>query len=361
MSSVTLVAPDTFVFEHGDTRLRFEGASERIVVPGGEDRAGRASSAVHAALQKHPGQIAVGALPFDIARSATLIVPERVSDAPAGAPEATPTQARVTPVPAPTAYLRAVAEATAAIAAGELNKVVLARMLVVQSEIPFDGASILSRLREREPNAYVFAVQGFIGATPELLVARRGRTVVSRPLAGTARRHADPALDNEAATSLASSPKDLAEHAFVVEAIVSALEPICSDVRVDGPHPVATGAMWHLGTRIEGTLQDPSMTSLDVAGLLHPTPAVCGTPTDSARAFIAGHEGFDRTLYAGLVGWQDASGDGEWAVALRCAEVREKIATLFAGAGIVAASDPERELAETDAKFDVMLRALGAR
>lgn len=365
MSASTLVAPDTFVFEHHTTRLRFEGARERIVVAGGDGRAARASAAVATALASiasdaTPGAVAVGALPFDQARPATLVIPDRVASPREVSDDAELTSIRVTPVPTPDSYRRAAHAATAAIAAGTLRKVVLARMLVVQSETAFDSGVILDRLRAREPNAYVFAAQGFIGATPELLVSRRGRAVVSHPLAGTARRSMDAAEDADAAAALLSSAKDLAEHAFVVDAIASALEPLCTSITAVGPEPVATGAMWHLGTRIEATLRDPATTSLELAGALHPTPAVCGTPRDAALRFIAEHEGFDRTLYAGLVGWQDPTGDGEWAVALRCAEVRERMATLFAGAGIVSGSDPARELAETDAKFDVMLRALGA-
>lgn len=354
-------AIETFVFEHASTRLRCEGVAERIVVPGGPDRAARASASVARALAGHPdGAIAVGALPFDEDRPAVLVVPERTVAAPPPSVAASPGSApRVTAVPAREGYARAVAAATDAIRDGALRKVVLARMLVVQSESPLDAEVVLDRLREAEPDAYIFAAQGFVGATPELLVARHGTRVTSRPLAGTARRGSTPQESAAAAAALLMSDKDVAEHGFVADAIIEALRPLCTSLHAVGPEPVATGALWHLGTRLDGTLRDPAPTALEIAGALHPAPAVCGTPTADARAFIAAHEGFDRTLYTGLVGWQDAHGDGEWAIALRCAEVRDRIATLFAGAGIVTGSDPDAELAETDAKFAVMLRALG--
>ncbi|MGZ4242325.1 MAG: isochorismate synthase, partial [Actinomycetota bacterium] len=195
--------------------------------------------------------------------------------------------------------------------------------------------------------------------SPELLVARTGDRVRARPLAGTAARGRDTASDDAAGRALLASAKDRGEHALVVDAVRAALEPVCARLDMDpAPGLLATSKVWHLATELRGTLAE-RLDALSLAARLHPTPAVCGTPRDAARAAITELEQIERTLYAGLVGWTDATGDGEWAVVLRCAEMQGRIALLFAGAGVVADSDPEAELAETDAKFRSMLEALG--
>ncbi|NUP81508.1 MAG: isochorismate synthase, partial [Nonomuraea sp.] len=173
-------------------------------------------------------------------------------------------------------------------------------------------------------------------------------------------RSADPAEDRRRAAALAASAKDLREHRLVVADVADALAPYCAGLRVPAtPELTSTEAMWHLSTRITGTLRDPDVRALTLAAALHPTPAVCGTPEPGARRVIEALEPFDRGFYAGLAGWTDAAGDGEWAVAIRCAEVAEHTLRLYAGAGIVTGSDPDAELAETSAKFRTMLRALG--
>jgi isochorismate synthase len=232
-------------------------------------------------------------------------------------------------------------------------------MLIAQSDHEFDRRALLARLRAAEPDAFTFAAGGFIGASPELLVARSGDRVRARPLAGTIARRSDAGEDQVAAKGLLESKKDRAEHALVVEAVRNALAPACTTLEIDPhPHTLATSKVWHLATNVSGRLR-ASVDALALASLLHPTPAVCGTPREAARAVIRELEQIERALYAGLVGWVDAHGDGEWAVVLRCAEMQGRIALLFAGAGIVADSDPEAELAETDAKFRSMLEALG--
>ncbi|MBI4729709.1 MAG: isochorismate synthase [Acidobacteria bacterium] len=275
---------------------------------------------------------------------------------------------RVTPDPDPGAFASAVEAARELIRRGALQKVVLARSLVVESEDPFDARSLVARLRAADPACYSFAVgrtvepapATIVGASPELLVSRRGAVVRANPLAGTAARDPDPARDAEAARALLASRKDRAEHAFVVEAARDALAPVCDRLDVQAePSLLATSAVWHLSTEIRGRLRDPAPSALALAALLHPTPAVCGTPTGAALAAIREMEVIDRGLYAGLVGWVDASGDGEWAVGLRCAELGGRAARLFAGAGIVAGSEPAAEVAETEAKFRPLLRALG--
>lgn len=270
-------------------------------------------------------------------------------------------------MPATQRYRRNVEEALARIEAGAFQKVVLSRAMRVQARV--DTRGLLQRLMPRNTQGYTFAVdlapkagQGrrtLVGASPELLLSKRGSLVVSHPLAGSVPRVADPAEDQARAKRLLASNKDLREHAYVVRAVAQALAPHCRKLLVP-PRPalVATPTMWHLGTRIVGQLDDPSTSALTLALALHPTPAVCGHPCQAARAFIQQHEGLERDYFAGLVGWTNAQGDGEWAVTIRCAELTEQHATLYAGAGIVSGSDPVLELAETEAKMQTMLGAM---
>jgi isochorismate synthase len=270
-------------------------------------------------------------------------------------------------------YAAAVAEAVRRIRAGDLRKVVLARTVEVDAGRPLDPLRLAHRVRAVDPHAYTFITPvGYgvapagppgwallVGASPELLVARHGRTVRSTPLAGSAPRAGDPGEDRASAEALRASAKNREEHAIVVEAIAEVLGPACDHLRWD-PEPVLleTANVWHLATRFEGELRDPAPTVVDLVAALHPTPAVCGTPTEVARELIAQLEPFDRGGYAGPVGWMDANGDGEWAIALRCAELRGERATLFAGAGIVRDSDPTSEVEETDRKFRAFLDSL---
>jgi isochorismate synthase len=214
-----------------------------------------------------------------------------------------------------------------------------------------------------DPAAFTFAAptpEGVIvGASPELLVSRFGREVRANPLAGSAARSGDPDEDRENGARLLASAKDHEEHAIVVDAIAQTLRPSCRELSWD-PEPVLleTPNVWHLSTRFRGLLREPSPSALELARALHPTPAVAGEPRDAALEAIAEREPFDRGAYAGPVGWVDASGDGEWAIALRCAELRGERATLYAGAGIVAGSRPDAEVDETERKFRAFLDAL---
>ncbi|GAC59008.1 putative isochorismate synthase, partial [Gordonia hirsuta DSM 44140 = NBRC 16056] len=215
-------------------------------------------------------------------------------------------------------------------------------------------------------DAAVFAARGpagrwLIGASPELLVRRRGDIVTCHPYAGSAARHSDPAADRAAADSLAASDKDLREHAFVVDDLRDRLAPLCTELSAPArPSLMATGEMWHLATPIRGVLRDRDVTALDLAALLSPTPAVCGTPRAAAARLIEELEG-PREFYAGTVGWCDAAGDGEWLVSIRCLELAtdHRHIRTWAGGGIVTGSDPDAEVAETDAKFRTVRRALG--
>ncbi len=260
-------------------------------------------------------------------------------------------------------YLAAVASAVARIRGGSLRKVVLARTVEVRAERTLDPRLLVHRLRAVDPDAFTFAAPTddgvIVGASPELLVSRLGREVRSNPLAGSAPRSGDADEDQANAEELAASEKDREEHAIVVEAVAETLGSFCERLTWD-PEPVLreTPNVWHLSTRFRGILREPAPSALELVARLHPTPAVAGTPRDEALEAIAELEPFERGRYAGPVGWVDANGDGEWAIALRCAELRGDRATLYAGAGIVADSQPELELDETERKFRAFLDAL---
>lgn len=372
------VAP--FVLAAGSDALVAFGV--RHVVAGSET----SWSSLHAAFVAKRGDgapMVVGALPFDTQRPAHLYVPIDVVRGgveaawndrywpPAGGVTAVRPRWQVSAEPSPLAYQRNVEQALALIAAGgpdALRKVVLARSLSLRGDAPIDIKALLQRLGV-DRQITVFSVplppsagrqRTLIGATPELLVEKAGVTVASEPLAGSALRMEDAAADRAAAEGLGRSDKDRREHAAVVEWIADRLAPYCRQLRVPPePRPVSTRFMWHLGTRIEGTLKDDRVSSIELAEALHPTPAVCGLPMAAARAAIDRLEDFDRDFFAGAVGWCDGHGDGRWLMALRCAEVSGEQARLYAGAGIVAGSAPAAECAETSAKLAALLEALG--
>lgn len=277
----------------------------------------------------------------------------------------------VIPQPAPEVYAESVRRAVDLIGDGELRKVVLARALDLVGEQGVSVRKLLRNLVVADPAAHAFAVdvsapgdpapRTLVGASPELLVSRKGNVVTANPLAGSRRRTGDPAQDAQAIAELRVSEKDLNEHALVAAQVAEVLGRYCTELDVPAePEVIGTPTMWHLSTRITGRVGADGPSSLELAEALHPTPAVCGVPVDLARDTIARLEAEDRGYYAGLVGWTDLAGDGEWVVTIRCAEVSDKTARLFAGAGVVAGSDPAAELAETSAKFGTLLRALGA-
>src|SRR2546423_775751 len=247
---------------------------------------------------------------------------------------------------------------------GDVEKVVLARDLEALAAQPIDPRWLLNRLAERYPGCWTFSVDGLVGATPEMLVRREKGLVTSRVLAGTIRRTGDDARDLALAARLARSSKDLEEHEYAVRSVAQALAPHCSSTNVpESPFVLHLANVMHLATDVTGVLADGS-SSLALAAALHPSAAVCGTPTAAAADLITKLEGMDRGRYAGPVGWIDARGDGEWGIALRCA-AREpedpRRLRLFAGCGIVAGSDPRAELAEADAKFVPVIEALATR
>lgn len=322
--------------------------------------------------------VLVGALPFDVRAPAYLYQPEEFRRGSGWGMLAGPIEAcarafwapfQIASEPDPESYAAMVRRALDMIGCNRLTKVVLSRSLCIRAAVPVDPLQVAARLA-RDPDATTFMLplppdtcgdgpSTLVGATPELLVSRRGTQVVSHPLAGSARRRPDRAEDEAAAQALLHSDKDRREHMFVVEAILDILAPHCQQLGAPaGTTLYSTTTMWHLGTRIEGVLRDDAPSAAGLAALLHPTPAVGGSPRCEALEAIRALEPRDRGFYAGAVGWSDVRGDGEWHVALRCAEICGARLRLQAGAGIVAGSDPEAEVAETRAKFQAMLRAI---
>ncbi|GAB3025412.1 isochorismate synthase [Nocardioides flavus (ex Wang et al. 2016)] len=257
-------------------------------------------------------------------------------------------------------WMSVVAEAVRRIGAGDLEKVVLARDLIATTDEPLDVRWPLRRLAAQYEMCWTFHVDGLFGATPEMLVRRERGLVTSRVLAGTIRRTGDDERDLALAATLARSSKDLEEHEYAVRSVADALEPHCSSMNVpEAPFVLHLPNVMHLATDVNGVVHDVA-TSLQLAESLHPSAAVGGTPTPEATRLIEEIEGMPRDRYAGPVGWMDASGDGEWGIALRSAMVTESGVRLFAGCGIVASSDPEAELAESQAKFVPVRDALEA-
>jgi len=282
----------------------------------------------------------------------------REATVPAVAPLGTRPHAQLYPgAQSPDGYRESVRSATDAIRTGQVSKVVLARDLVA-ADVDADPRHMIAELADRYPDCWTFSVDGLIGSSPETLVRVLDGTIDARVLAGTAARGTDPETDLEAATHLATSSKDLDEHAFAVRSVTDVLTPFAEHLSTgESPFTLRLANLWHLATDVSGHVRDGA-TSLDVVAALHPTAAVAGTPRDAALNLIDTLEPFDRRRYAGPVGWVDAAGDGEWAIALRCVEISGTTVTAYAGAGIVVNSNPDAELRETEMKFRPVIDAL---
>jgi menaquinone-specific isochorismate synthase len=255
-------------------------------------------------------------------------------------------------------FTSAVNKAIERINAGEVEKVVLARELEGTLPTGSDLRVAITRLAESYPDCWTFSVDGLFGSSPETLITVHGKKVTARVLAGTAKRGSDNASDLAQAAELASSNKDLDEHGFATRSVLNALTPYAQQLSVsDAPFTLKLPNVWHLATDIAGTLAQGS-NSLDLVSALHPTAAVAGTPTAVAVEVIDDLEPFDRGRYAGPVGWIGADGDGEWAIALRCAQLTGSTVTAYAGCGIVSDSVAAQELSETDMKFRPIIDAL---
>src|SRR6202034_408357 len=256
---------------------------------------------------------------------------------------------------------QAVAEAVAAIKAGRLRQVVLAQDLFATATETIDVRAVARRLAGRAPDCSTFACDGMVGATPELLIRQSGRQVSALVLAGTTPRGDDPAQDEALGAALLTSAKNTEEHAYAVASMPETLGPLCDELDSQ-PRPglIKLPNLQHLGTWVRGTLaaDGTPRSALGLAAAVHPTAAVAGTPTGAALELIRELEHMDRERYAGPVGWVDADGNGEWGIALRCAQLSGRTARLFAGGALVAGSDPAAELAETITKLRPMRTAL---
>jgi menaquinone-specific isochorismate synthase len=376
---------DGVLWENEGGGFAGRGEALRIDVEPGADVAAEVAEALAAVETTDEvgrpgcGPVAVGALPFAPGAPASLVVPSvlvgRAADGTAwlttvGSEDGGPLPRGLSPAPVPSSYhvtatrpaaswVEAVEAATRAIRAGDLAKVVLAREVVVEADCPLSPAHVAARLRQAYPTCFVFSVDGMVGASPELLVARWGEQVHSQPMAGTAPRGDGPEADARLAAALLASAKEREEHDLTVAAVVDALGPVCEELHAGaGPSIVAVANVQHLATAVRGRLRAPAPTALGLAARLHPTPAVCGAPRATALALLRHLERFDRGRYAGPVGWVDRHGDGQWAVAIRVAEIDGARARLVAGAGIVADSEPEAELVETQVKLQALLNAV---
>lgn len=256
-------------------------------------------------------------------------------------------------------WCAALGAARSELRARQADKVVLARSIKIITDIPISRRLLLERLRTTYPSCMIYAIDGLVGASPELLVARQGGTVRSHPMAGTAPRSDDPAVDEQLAADLKTSAKDLIEHRYTIDMVHETLLPWCSWLDEEAePSLVTMANVRHLATLVEGRLSSPPASVIELMTALHPTPAVCGSPRPRALELIERFEELDRGCYSGPVGWVDANGDGEWAVAIRCAQIEGAVVNLMAGVGIVADSDVDAELAETRAKLQALLGAI---
>lgn len=384
---VAFAGADGYVFEQEGHGLAGRGVALRIDLPAG--LAGDLSAVERAlasiASSGDRGPVAVGALPFDRSAPASLVVPASVvrRDADgrqwlitAGNDAATaeldeglaaasaredvlPDGFSLTSPRSHPHWQRTIEDAIVAIETGRLEKVVVAREVLVEANRPIVVPDVLERLRALYPACVVFFIDGFLGASPELLVERAGDVVRSHPLAGTYPRSGDPHADELLAAELVASVKDQREHRFVIDEIDRVLRPFCTVLDVPAtPTIMQLRNVLHLGTEICGTLRSPAASALELAAALHPTPAVAGTPTAEALAWLDANEGLQRGRYAGPVGWVDATGDGMFAIGIRSAEVDGCSARLFAGVGVVEGSDPRRELVETQLKLQAILAAV---
>jgi menaquinone-specific isochorismate synthase len=407
--ALAVAGPAGFVWESGQHVIAGRGEALRIALERGDvhdgvrgERGGtevstttgggpgRRATEVLAdvALDGDPGAplpAALAALPFDPGAPGELVVPAlqvrhgpegarwllAVATAPTDLPGtrpcpvlepstgAQPSRHVLRAVEDPAAWMGSVVAAREQVRAGRMRKVVLARAVDLEVDVDLQPDLVLARLRQAYPTCLRFSVDGLVGASPELLVARRGDIVTAQPMAGTTPRLGDPVADAQAAARLLASAKDRAEHQVTIDRVEEALLPYCSylDAQAE-PQVVAVANVAHLATRVEGRLSAAHPPVLDLVAALHPTPAVGGDPLDEALAAIARLEPRGRGRYAGPVGWCDGTGDGEFAVGIRSAEVDGPRARLYAGVGVVAGSDPAAELAETRAKFQAMLVAL---
>lgn len=378
-SAAEAAADAGFLFLSAHRSVRARGIAARITVPPRSLCSGDEAvfeQEIRNALQRRLADgrraILVGAIPFDLTQPCCLYVPEqyeffdrdqRRAPPPAQARPAAVLAARS--IPDEQGFKAGVNQAIANFQHSTIKKAVLSRILEMRLAEPADVERIFANLIAQNPAGYHFRVPldgggELIGASPELLLRKQGAHIHSNPLAGSARRQDDAAADRRIADTLQDSAKDAYEHRLVIDEIRAVLAPYCRELSVPAaPSLISTATMWHLSTAIDGVLNDAALPVLTLACRLHPTPAVCGSPTRLSRKLIDLIEPFERGLFSGMVGWCDADGNGEWVVTIRCGVVRQDMVQLFAGAGIVEASCPDSEWRETQAKLCTMLNAFG--
>ena len=384
-----LPAGQSFAFLRGGDGIVGWGEAARLDIGDGSDAAADVATLLGAITTRDDvglpgcGAVAVASMGFDLAVDAsvvvvpkvvlgrregrswlTLVTPPGAVSVPAlrrrpVAAASAPPAAVSAMLPSEAEWRDAVASAVVALRAGDLDKVVLARAIEVTAAGGIDPRAVAARLALRFPACFTYLCDGLVGASPELLIRRLGRHAESLVLAGTVRRGASPEEDAALERELLASTKDAGEHRLAADSVREVLERVSADVVADGrPHLLRLANVSHLATHVEAWLPVPTPSALALALLLHPTAAVGGTPRADALSMIRSLEAAPRERYAGPVGWVDSNGDGEFAIALRCAQLTGNVARLWAGAGIVADSDPDSEVAETSAKFDAVLSAL---
>lgn len=373
-------SPPEFLFTSGQGTLSATDLGQPITTPACEwplleQQIASALAAASAAGQSNP--LLIGAFAFDPAEASCLYVPgnykrgEKLAPTEPSSVTAAEQAAEANRVisvqstPPASEFQASVSAALDAFAQGRLSKVVLSRKLTLTLHQPADPKRVMTRLMAQNPHAFHFSLplgqdRRLLGASPELLLRVSGGEVFTHPLAGSARRASEPAQDEMVARDLLASRKDQHEHKLVIDEIRRVLTPHCRELAIpSSPSLMSTDTLWHLGTPIAGRLHGGEESVLSLACQLHPTPALCGYPTELARQFIREQEPFRRALFSGIVGWCDSQGNGEWAVVIRCGVLDGHQVELFAGAGIVAGSDPAMEWAETGTKLGTMLKALG--
>ncbi len=377
--AATISPTSGFFFTSPFRSLSTQGCFTKVIQPAtdGDDLQGKFQQAirqafVQAGLAGIKDPVLCGAIPFDTRQPSALFIPQQtqwferetlladIETATTSVPEIIRQKA----LPEQAQFMQMVAEAVQATKGDRLDKVVLARLLEIETSKPVDRQALMTRIIAQNPHGFHFHVPleegALVGASPELLLRKYGNQFHSNPLAGSARRESDPLRDREISEQLLVSDKDLYEHRIVTEGMRQVLAGRCGHLHIPAtPELLSTTTLWHLSTPIDGEVADRAENALSLACLLHPTPALCGTPTLMARDLIAQLEPFDRELFGGIVGWCDAEGNGEWVVTIRCGTVNANQVRLFAGAGIVQDSSPQSEWHETGTKLSTILRAFG--
>ena len=390
---INLLNVQDFYWSSSSVTLVGIGEAKRLTIPGKQETKVENHIFAEITLDHHNSETtlseedlcAFAAFPFDPSKATEIIIPSllikrnstgdtkliytgnedktkeellhEITQISAPEPHATQSNIKIdSPIPPEVWRDEKITEIKEHIKNGSVKKVVLARELVLSAETDFQISDILEKLSIQNKSSMIFNIDGFLGASPELLIKRSGNSIMSHPLAGTAPKFHDADSDQTSRQKLLDSTKDAYEHKVTIEWLLNELLPFCSYIDAD-PEPkiVSLEHVHHLGTEVAGQLSTPPCSILELVNALHPTPAVGGDPQTEALAIIKRVEGIDRRRYAGPVGWIAANGDGEFAVGIRSAEVKANTAHLYAGVGLVKDSDPQSELEETEAKFKTML------